>query len=511
MCPRPTATSLSEQYDLALVYARDDRLPAGAPRPLPTRHWPEENIEFLKQYREWLLGGGVSELVTNNYHLIMAGHVLGLTLKPYHQLDPDADLQCALEYIKAKGLSREWTKNCRLALVKLRRYLRLQRGLGEESRSTPFDVRRHTQGLPGWVVNELGRYQHLLQRNWRDARIDINLRAFWNKHGRMWHFFCEERGVKQLADLKRQFVLDYLDARLGTGHAVKGVNSELRIFHTFLLFLQEQGYTVPNSLLRIPGLKVPDSLPKYLTDEQVRRLRDEVERRVSEAQLASRRRLAILVRAAFYLLWQGGLRLGELEELRLEDLDLGHKRLSVRDGKGRKDRTVYLAQTAIRALQEYMAVRGEGSADHVFLYRNAPMKKDLIRARLKDVGERVGVRVYPHRLRHTCATQLLNAGCRITSIQRFLGHKDLSSTMIYAHAHDQTVADDYFTAMERVEQRLDIRPAGLRDEVVKVQEVSYLIEQLELPELCLEERLGISSRLRQALGRLNNQGQLKKA
>jgi site-specific recombinase XerD len=143
---------------------------------------------------------------------------------------------------------------------------------------------------------------------------------------------------------------------------------------------------------------------------------------------------------------------------------------------------VYLTETALCALAEYLAVRGEGSGDHVFLYRNAPLSKDLIRARLKTIGERVGVKVYPHRLRHTCATQLLNAGCKVTSIQRFLGHKELSSTLVYARAHDQTVADDYFSAMKKVEQRLN------RDEkVVKVQ------------ELKLKERLEVVSQLREAV------------
>jgi integrase len=205
----------------------------------------------------------------------------------------------------------------------------------------------------------------------------------------------------------------------------------------------------------------------------------------------------LLVRAAFYLLWQGGLRLGEVEELRLEDLDFPQKRLSVRDGKGKKDRTVYLTETNIHALREYLAVRGEGSGDHVFLYRNAPLKKDLIRAQLKVAGERVGVKVFPHRLRHTCATQLLNAGCRVTSIQRFLGHKELSSTMVYARAHDQTVADDYFAAMERVEQRLEIVPKEENIGDVKVQpEILQLIERLVVPELCYEERLDIANQLR---------------
>lgn len=231
------------------------------------------------------------------------------------------------------------------------------------------------------------------------------------------------------------------------------------------------------------------------------KLREEIERNVREEVYYSRQRVALLIRAAFYLLWQGGMRLGEVEELRLEDLDFPQKRLSVRVGKGRKDRTVYLTETAIHALQEYLAVRGEGSGDHIFLYNNAPVKKDLIRAQLKYAGERVEVKVFPHRLRHTCATQLLNAGCRITSIQRFLGHKDLASTMVYAKAHDQTVADDYFAAMERVEQRLQIGDAKNEETIedVKVQAVQ-LIERLESPELCFEECLGIASQLRLMLG-----------
>ena len=122
-------------------------------------------------------------------------------------------------------------------------------------------------------------------------------------------------------------------------------------------------------------------------------------------------------------------------------------------------------------------MRGPGASDHVFLYRNQALRKDLVRARLQIAGEAVGVKVYPHRLRHTCATQLFNAGCRITSIQKFLGHKKLNTTMIYARAHDQTVADDYFAAMARIEQRLEFA-LGLaqegRDEVVKVQERTRL-------------------------------------
>ena len=163
-------------------------------------------------------------------------------------------------------------------------------------------------------------------------------------------------------------------------------------------------------------------------------------------------------------------------------------------------------QPSVKALQEYLAMRGAGSGDHVFLYLNAPLNASFILSRLKIAGKRVGVKVYPHRLRHTCATQLLNAGCRITSIQCFLGHKKLNTTMIYARAHDKNVAEDYFKAMERVEQRLNVFPerkeVPKENAVVNEQERSQVIvwvERLALPELCQQERLEIAECLKQAL------------
>jgi integrase len=84
----------------------------------------------------------------------------------------------------------------------------------------------------------------------------------------------------------------------------------------------------------------------------------------------------------------------------------------VRRGKSLKDRTVFLTGMAVAALQDYLAVRGPGASDHVFLYRNQALRKDLIRARIQAAGAQVGVKVYPHRLRHTCGRsfgRLVNA------------------------------------------------------------------------------------------------------
>jgi integrase/recombinase XerD len=445
MCPHlKTAVTVAERYDQALLYARDKFLSADAPHPQPTKFWPKENIELLERFHAWMRDGGACKYSIDFIYMPIAGHALGLNLKPHAQIDLETDLNRALEYVKAKGAGVHWQVSCQHGLEKFRRFLRLERGLGELSKLKPFDIAKNTQGLPAWLVSELTRFEHVQERNWRTSRVHDNIRRFWSNHLIMWRFLCLERKVVQLADLKRQHIQDYLDKRLDEGHPPRGVNSELHNLDGFLQFLQDEGYPIPQSLLHIPSLKEPDPLPKYITDEQVRLMKDDFEKRVVEATLSNHKRDALLDRAIFHLLWQCGMRTGEVEELRLEDLDLENRRINIRDGKGRKDRTVYVTDSVVNVLKDYLQVRGRGSGDHVFLYRNAPLARCLIHDRIKAAGARTGVKVHPHRLRHTCATQLLNAGCRITSIQKYLGHKRLNTTMVYARVLDQTMADDYF-------------------------------------------------------------------
>jgi integrase len=186
------------------------------------------------------------------------------------------------------------------------------------------------------VVEQLERYQHLQQANWRRSRLNEQITRFWSGHSRLWRWLCARRSITSPMDVKRQDLLDYMGHGLTAGYATSTINQDVRYFRAFLLFLQEQGYRVPQALLRLPDLKQPDRLPRFLTDEQVAKLRDDFERRVAEAPSDYKRRDALLDRAAFYLLWQGGLRLGEVEDLSLEDLDLAGRKLTVRQGKGRK-------------------------------------------------------------------------------------------------------------------------------------------------------------------------------
>jgi len=505
MSPTPSAISVAERYDRSLCYARHNRLPPGYPRPHSTSDWPLENIELLERYCAWRLEGGASAYTTHVIYMPMTGHVLGLALKPHSELDLDVDLQPAMDYILAKKLSPFWTKVCRNALENFRKFLCQERGIIEIT-VTPYDHAPHTQGLPAWLVGELKHYQLVSQRNWRPARLGYGIRRFWSGHLRIWRFLCGQCGVVELSDIQRKHIFDFMEQRLASGYAVSGINNNVREFHGFLSFLQEQGYSVPQALFRVPGLKQPQRLPKFLTDEQVRLLRDDFESRVQTASSAHNYRDALLDRTAFYLLWQGGMRLGEVEELRLEDLHLESRKLTVRCGKGMKDRTVFLTDMTVRALQAFLTVRGPGPSDHVFLFRNRALCKDLVRDRIKAAGRRVGVNVQPHRLRHTCATQLLNAGCRVTSIQRFLGHKRLNTTMVYAKVHDHKVADDYYAAMKQVEKRLDL--AGKENVKVPIgaderSQLLDLIEQLSDPNLKKQARLELITQMRWLLAPKN--------
>ena len=118
---------------------------------------------------------------------------------------------------------------------------------------------------------------------------------------------------------------------------------------------------------------------------------------------------------------------------------------------------------------------------------------------LSELGRVTEVKVYPHRLRHTCATQLLNAGCRITSIRKFLGHKRIESTLTYTKVHNQTVDEDYYMAMRSVEHRLEIitvppTPIELVSPPEKEQ-ILAIADKLKSPILDTETRLSLAEQL----------------
>jgi len=314
--------------------------------------------------------------------------------------------------------------------------------------------------LPDEVVRQLEAYRILKVNRWRIERVIANSILFYSysQHGIMWRFFCDICGAKTVSELCLEHVLQFVKARLDAGRSARTVNGSLSSLRSFLSFLKEDNVSIHPSLENIRRLKETERLPRYITSEEVHRLKTRIEEEVAKAANREKRFDALLFRAVFYLLWQGGLRSGEVEMLRFSDFYISRsneaKRLFVRDGKWRKGRVVYLTDVALDALKAYLMVRGtEKAGGFVFVRNGVRLKKNFLSQRLKAIGRQVDVSVSPHRLRHTFATQLLNVGCKVTSIQKLLGHTNLNTTMTYARAFDQTVMLDYFHAIDTIESQ----------------------------------------------------------
>jgi hypothetical protein len=149
MSPIKKATTAAERYDVVRRRSRDGRLPPGYPTPRPTAAWPAENVALLERYREWLLSGGASEKQTYYLYVPMAGNALGLNLKPYPEIDVNADLEKALDYVKAKRLSDEWIDMCRNALDKFRHFLRQAQGAALGAGRLAIEAQRPGPHMPG--------------------------------------------------------------------------------------------------------------------------------------------------------------------------------------------------------------------------------------------------------------------------------------------------------------------------------------------------------------------------
>ncbi len=134
----------------------------------------------------------------------------------------------------------------------------------------------------------------------------------------------------------------------------------------------------------------------------------------------------------------GMLRLSELINLELSDVNLPARSIRVRHGKGDRERVVFMGKRLTKALQEWLQVRGHfAGEDRLFIVRrgNKLDQRNVLRIfeRLAAKAKIEGVRCSPHTLRHTGATLFVKYGGDPFSLQRLLGHSDISTTMIYVH------------------------------------------------------------------------------
>ncbi|MBC7785085.1 MAG: tyrosine recombinase, partial [Burkholderiales bacterium] len=243
-------------------------------------------------------------------------------------------------------------------------------------------------------------------------------------------------------------VREFLAYLYGQNYTKSTTARKLATLRSFYKFLIRRGVVSVNPLSTIRTPKQEKRLPKCLDLEQVQKLLEAP----GDADLLSARDKAMLE-----ILYSSGIRVSELVELEMGDMDLNEGVLRVR-GKGRKDRLTPIGSQAISALKRYFGVRQADPkmntqyTHKVFLNKHGePLSTRSVRRKLDKYLSIAGLDpgISPHTLRHSFATHLLNNGADLRSVQELLGHQSLSTTQVYTHLTTKRMKEVYDGAHPR--------------------------------------------------------------
>ena len=232
----------------------------------------------------------------------------------------------------------------------------------------------------------------------------------------------------------------YIEYLMRKRLAPKTVNCHLNGIRQFYHYLrEEEGVGIANPIRKNHTQKISRPLPRHLRDEQVE---------VFFHAVSGQRD-----RAMFMLMLRCGLRVEEVAHLTLGVIDVNRRTILIEDGKGAKDRVVYMSNDALQSLAAYLSVRPASRTRKVFLAEKGdcmgqPISIRGIQRRMEYYAKKAKIRVSCHHLRHTMATQMLNADADLATIQDLLGHSNVKTTQRYCRVSNVKVQRDYFKAME---------------------------------------------------------------
>jgi integrase/recombinase XerC len=260
-----------------------------------------------------------------------------------------------------------------------------------------------------------------------------------------WHAYCTASGLQDASALQFSHVQQFMAQEHRRGLAAKSVQRRLSALRSLFKYLMKQGQLAHNPSAGLRAPKAPRKLPQVL----------DVDETVQLVELPTDGTLGLRDRAMLELLYSSGLRVSELCALRWQDLDMDDCLVRV-FGKGAKTRIVPVGSHAIAALQALQGQSQAGPTEPVFPGRHgAVISSRAIQLRLRQLAQRQGIwkRVYPHLLRHSFASHLLESSGDLRSVQELLGHADIATTQIYTHLDFQRLATVYDAAHPRAKRR----------------------------------------------------------
>ncbi len=260
--------------------------------------------------------------------------------------------------------------------------------------------------------------------------------------------FCSKQKLSHWSELKPNDIRQHIANRHRQGLSSKSLQRELSAMRGFYNYLLKNNLVTLNPAQYVKAPKSTRKLPKTLDVDQVGGLLDAGADSVLEV-----RDLAM-----FELFYSSGLRLSELVDLNLSDLDLADKLLRVQAGKGGKARILPIGSKAIIAIKNWLkhrVARSENEKAVFISIRGDRLCQRSVQLRLAQWCIKKGVpeHVHPHMLRHSFASHLLQSSQDLRAIQELLGHSSISTTQIYTHLDFQHLAKVYDNAHPRAKKK----------------------------------------------------------
>ena len=299
------------------------------------------------------------------------------------------------------------------------------------------------------ILNNLSRielpakehFEHYLRHKWRLNHKPSTLQGSLTSVGLFLDFYGKS-GKKDLSEMERSDLETFIEFEQDRGLRISTVRTRMACVIAFLHFLMEQDLLPVSLLKRRIKLKLPEVLPRAMHPADVKKLLSVID--------------DIRDRALILLLLRTGMRIGEALGLRLNDLDMQDRKVHLFQGeKNSMGRVVYLSDDVLLALKLWLRQRDQNK-DFIFYGRgHKPICYSTGRSRFVKYIQKAGLEqkgYTVHCLRHTFASELLNAGMRLECLQQLLGHQDIEVTRRYARLTDRSREEEYFRAMAVIEK-----------------------------------------------------------
>jgi integrase/recombinase XerD len=284
-------------------------------------------------------------------------------------------------------------------------------------------------------------FENYMRHKWRMNRKPSTLKGSFQAVSTFLTFYAG-RGKRQLQDIVSDDLEAFIEHEQDRGLKVTTLSTRLNHFRTFLRYLIDRDIVTERVLKRKIKLKVPNFLPRAIAPGDVRKLLGAIEK--------TRDRALILV------LLRTGMRIGEVLHLNVRDLDIRERKIHIYEGeKNCLGRVVYLSDDALMAVRLWLNKRNPQKQYLFHGLHHRPLgytqARNIFVRHLSEAGlQHKGYTI--HSLRHTFASELLNAGMRLECLQLLLGHRDIEMTRRYARLTDKSREEEYFRAMAIIEQ-----------------------------------------------------------